>query len=150
MAVPEALENQQLTALLEILEGIGVPADSWLTEPDVLEGVPGDAVPSVATTPVVYLQHLRTDQAPAEAGTSSHYWRAHFKVWLMAKTPRIVVSLKADVLRALFAAEDSLTTSFGQPAYADSFAHRDDMSSAGTAVGELTIYLDFEMSHTAP
>lgn len=144
-----AYENRVLDALSAALVGIGTPPASWLTQPVYTEGIPSDPVPAVANRPRLYLQHVRTEPAE-DPGTSRHRWRASFKVWLFGDSMRTVISLKADVLRAVFAIEASLTQTFGQPAWVDSFTHRDDMCNAGSYAGELTLFLDFDTDHAAP
>lgn len=149
MAVPEASENRVLDAVLLLLQGIGTPAGSWLTAPTVAEGIPPDIVP-VADKTVVYLHHVRTDETPPEAGVRSHYFRLRYAVWIFGPTPRVICSVKADVLRALFAGEGSLTTAFAQPAFPSEFVQLDDMSHAGAAAGRMDLFIDLEISHSAP
>jgi hypothetical protein len=147
MAVPDATENRILDALLPILQGIGTPAGSWLTAPEVAEGIPPDSVP---VGDRLYVHHVRTDEVAPEAGTSTHYFRARFAVWIFAETVRRVCQIKADVLRALFAGETALTSAFGQPVWPSEFIERDDLSSSGQAAGRLEVFLDVVISHSAP
>lgn len=145
-----ATENRVMAALFAAFQTIGTPPSSWLSQsPQIIEGVPGDALPK-ANVPRVYLEHSRTDPTGPEAGVSSHYHRVQVVVWCVAKTPTDVNNLKADVLRALYANETSLAGLFGQPAWAGEFVHRRDLSDAGMAIGQQVVFVDVELAHNAP
>jgi len=154
MPPAEASENRALDALVNVLLTIGAPAASWLTVPTVNVGIPPDSVPSDAGA-LLYVHHVRTEAIPAEVGRAYHRNRAYFHVYGFVPDrdsggPRLLLNLKADVLRAVFAAEGSVTTLFGQPFFPGSFGYRDDMISAGMSAGVQELTLDLELSHTQP
>ena len=136
-----------------VLDGIGTPAVDWLTDPTVFEGTPADAVPHDLGL-LLYFHHVRTEVLGAEQGTAEHRHRAFFHVYCVSPDtgtgPRDVLALKADVLRAIFAAEGTFTSAFGQPMYPLGYGYRDDMAGAGLSVGVQEFALDMEISHTAP
>lgn len=145
-----ATENRVIDAVIARLQTIGTPPSSWLVAtPDVAEGVPGDALPK-ADKPRLYVEHARTEPVPPDVGTMSHYHRVSVVVWCVAASNAALRSLKADVLRALFAGESALTTEFGQPVWPGEFVPRRDMSDAGLAVGQQVVFVDVELTHSAP
>lgn len=147
----DATENRLMDAVLARLQTIGTPPSSWLVAtPAVVEGVPGDALKTPSVKPRVWVEQAGTIPVPPEAGVSSHYHRASLVVWCVDTTVRKVIALKADVLRALFAGEGSLTTAFGQPVWPGEFVLRGDLSDAGIAVGQQVVFIDVELTHSAP
>lgn len=145
----EAKDNLILSSLLAVLQGINGPS-TYLTMPSVAEGVPPDAVPSVDVTPRVYLHHVRTDPAPdaAAGGPTVHRWRARYDVWITSKSARTSNQVRADVLRAVYAAEGSLTTSYGQPVWPEDYARRDDLTRAGVDFAVLSLFIEYQTDHT--
>lgn len=145
-----ATENRVIDAVITRLQTIGTPPSSWnVATPEVAEGVPPDPVP-VPNKARLYVEHSRTDPTNPDAGTASHYHRVSLVVWCVAKTPRDVATLKSDVLRALFAGEGTFTASFGQPMWPGEFVQRRDLSDAGVAVGQQVVFVDVELTHSAP
>lgn len=143
----QALENRIVDLLVTTLQAIGTPASSWLTQPTVAEGVPADAVPR-ATKPLVYVRNVLTGPTPGqEAGTSSHTLRVTVLVVVLATTVRTVNNVKADILRALFAAEQTFTDAFKQPMWPADFEVLDDMKSAGYIIGHLQLFMDVYLDH---
>lgn len=155
MSVPDATENRIADALITALGGIGTPAGSWLTQPGAISyGVPNDPLPATPALQL-YLQYVRTEEQDELGSTNTHRGRAHFSVWCvsMDSSPtgqRALVSLKADVLRALFAAEGTLQASFVYGAWPDGFTVREEMAAAGVWGGNQDLHVDFEISHAAP
>lgn len=145
-----ATENRVTDAIIARLQTIGTPPSSWLVStPEVSEGVPPNPLPKT-DKPRLYVEHAGTLPRPEDAGTSTHWMRVQHIVWCTAATPRDVLSLKADVLRALFAGESTLTSALGQPVFPGEFAHRRDMTDAGIAVGQQVVFVDMEVSHATP
>ncbi len=153
MAVNQAMEVRATVALLAALAAIGTPSTSWLTKPTVAEGIPPDEV-EASTCPRIYLQHVRTEYLDGEQFGTVHRHRAVFQAFLLAVAdatgPRNVLNLKADVLRAVFAAEGAITTQFATPALPLSFEYRDDYRDAGIDAGVQELALDLEINHTDP
>ena len=150
MAVTDAMENRLLDALLPILNGIGTPSSNWLTTPIVAEGIPPDSIDEIDTKPRIYLQHVRSERLDGQMGVALHRSRAHFAIWIASSGPRVTNKVVADVLRALYAAEGSITTTFKQPFWAEDFSRRDDLSKPGIDVGVQPIFIDYETDHTSP
>lgn len=86
---------------------------------------------------------------PAATG-SRHYWKSTFYIWCAGNTVRQVVSLKADVLRCLYAAEAAFIQEFGQPIWPKSFELRSEFADAGVFVGLVVATLDYSTDHTNP
>lgn len=150
----EATENRVQDLLLSILQGIGDVPSQWLTTPSVALGVPSDAVVRQAN-PQVFLEYARTEARDGESDTASHAARLYYNIWCVSSDPtangwRDVVNLKADVLRALYAAEGTIQSSFPYGAWPQSFQVRNDMQGAGVAVGVLEVVVDVVLSHSAP
>lgn len=145
-----ATENRVVDAVLARLATIGTPPSSYLTSPaPAREGVPAD-VTDPLTKPLILVEHARTDPDQQNVNVSDHGARVTLSVWLMAKDPRTVASMKADVLRALFAGEGTFTTALGQPLFPGEFVQRGDMRSVGRAVGQLVIFVDITLTHANP
>lgn len=155
MPPTEATENRIADALISALSGIGTPAPNWLTAPGTIAyGIPNDSLPATPSLQL-YLQYQRTEEQDEQGSTATHRGRAHFTVWCvsMDSTPagqRALVNLKADVLRALFAAEGTLQGSFVYGAWPDDFTIHEEMASAGVWAGGQNLHVDFEISHAAP
>jgi hypothetical protein len=147
------MENRIEDAIVLELNKIGVPPTAWLTVPGgVTLGPPGDPVPA-KTAAKLYLQWIRTEPLPPAAGTSQHWARAHWGIWCASSAVnglRLIKDLKADVLRALFAAEPTLIALTGYGLWPDGFLVRDDLSSIAVAIGVQLIYTDFLLDHTNP
>ena len=144
-----ATEARVLDALLAALQTIGNVPANWLTLAAVAEGIPGDPLPQ-PLKPRVYLQYLRTESQGGEAGAGVHLWRVFCAVWVTAADVRTMLAAKADVVRAIFNSEGTITTALSQPAYPGEFAYQNEMSQAGYAVGVLTVFVDMDIPHAAP
>lgn len=144
-----ATEARVLDVLLAALQTIGVVPANWLTLAAVAEGIPGDPLPQ-PDKPRVYLQYLRTEPQGSEAGVGVHMWRIYCAVWVTATDVRTMLAAKADVVRAIFNAEGTITTALTQPAYPGEFAYQNELSQSGYAVGVLTVFVDMEIPHAAP
>lgn len=148
-----AFENRVLDLLVPALTGIGTPASGWLSPvPEVHEGVPPDAVtlPQEPGQSVLYVQHVRTEPAEGDVGTSTHSMRATFAVWIFSITQRIALNMKADVLRAVYALEGPMTTEMQQPLWPREATPPDDMKPAGFAVVAQVLSIDYSADHTNP
>lgn len=157
MAVQDANENRMLDALLTKLQKIGTPSTSWLTTPgSALIGIPNDAVNNTTKAqPFLRLQYLSTEERDDSADTTTHVGRAHFAVWCVSTDSsqtgmREVIALKADVLRALFAAEGTLFASWAYGCWPDEFFIHEEMLKAGVWAGVQRIHIDFPITHAAP
>lgn len=152
MAAPAATENRALDALLVELRKIGTAGapGPWLTSATVQEGYPLDPLPE-ETNPLVLVQHVLTEPRPeGEGGTSLHDFRLHFVVWCIGKNMRECNSVKADVLRAVFAGEAALTTALQQPVYPATYEHRVELNLIGRKVAAFALFVDTAVSHSAP
>ena len=151
MPPSEAKDNQIWTSVLTVLQGIGTPPENWLTLPIVAEGPPPDAIPSVDARPRIYLNHPQTGYPSEGTPGPKHRRRTHLDVYIAAKDVRTVNSVCADVLRAIRAAEPSLTSTYQQAVYdgPENFVHRDDLSRAGVRIGLQPLFIDHETDHTA-
>jgi hypothetical protein len=149
--VPQAAtENRIADAVMACLHSIGTPASSWLSSGVVVaEGVPGNNV-DVTDGPKVFVDYRGTAPVQPEADTARHFHQATFVAWCFARTTRDLVSLKADILRAIFAAESTFISQFQQPMWPGEFKPRPDMSDAGIAVGMQVLTVDVYMEHSAP
>lgn len=150
MPPSEAKDNLIWTSLRTVLQGIGTPPSSWLTNPVVEEGIPPDSIPPVDLRPRIYLHHPRTGY-PAENLGPKHRRRTHFDAYVCAKDMRTVNQVAADILRAVRGAEGSLTTAYGQPVYdgPEDFTHRHDLARAGIHLAVQPLFIDHETDHTA-
>lgn len=157
----DAFENRIADVFLTVLGGIGTPASSWLSGvPLVIEGSPAEAVPepsavhALSKKGILYLEHVRTGPAPGEVGTSTHTLRATFCITILAETVRDLRKLKADVLRALWAAEGTFTTAEEQPAFTEDFTTRDyqgdSLRVAGYFGGTLSAFVESTLTHAKP
>jgi len=150
----DAFENRVLDQLMATtcLGGIGTPPTSWLTVPVVAEGLPREIVPSdVATTPRIYVQHDRTGPSIGENQTlTRHHARAEFSAWIAAKDRSTLLQVKADVLRAVYAAEGTIAGALGMYVEAREFIQRDDLVTAGFALGQQILTIDFDTDHASP
>jgi hypothetical protein len=150
VSVAAAVEVQVLDAILSACAGIGTPAASWLTTPNaIVEGVPNDKMGAL-TNPRLFLQHVASTPASGSAGTTYHRWTLTFNIWCCAQTQRGVLSLKADVLRAVYAAEGTFTASFKQPLWPGDFTFHDELVKAGIWLGTQTFTIDIETDHASP
>lgn len=150
MAVPQSTENRALDQLEALLRSIGTPASAWLTAPVLIaEGPPGDAVPRTGA-PALYAMNGATEPQDVGGGLDRHAFRVHLLVYVVAETLRDVNSAKADVLRALFAGEGSVTQALGQPFWPGQFDVLAELSPAGFITGRLAVFVDVSIDHAAP
>jgi hypothetical protein len=134
--------------LVTTLGGIGTPPGDWLTSPaaPIPTVPPLDALPSADSKVLLYVAHSRTEPNREQTTMRRHGWRAWFTVWIIGKDPITTNRARADVLRAIYAAEGAFTAAFGQPMYPDALAH---LSSVGCDVAQQDAFLDFDTDHTA-
>jgi hypothetical protein len=144
MAPPEAKDNQILTSLMTALAAIGTPATDWLTAPMLEEGIPPDSIPTVDVAPRIYVHQPRTGFPSDPPPGPKHRWRTHFDVWIVAKDLRTANRVRADVLRAVYAAAGTLQGAYGEPIYPgpEDFTRRDDLAPAGVHVALQPFYID--------
>ena len=151
----EATENRIADAILTALQAIGsAPTSFWSTSPlPASRGIPNDALVPNAK-PMIFLQHLGTEPQDAESGTATHRARATFAVWCVSSDftagERITLNLKADVLRAIFAVENTILTVAAYGGWPSGYTVHEDMAPAGFWCGQQLIYFDFNMTHTDP
>lgn len=151
MSVPDATENRVLDALLTIVRRIGTPSSAWLTSPQgVVDGVPRDTVKEVADGPRLYVALAHVAEIPEESTSSTHRVRASFGVWCAARDARTMVALKADVLRAVFAAEAEVRAAFNNVFWPGTFEPMEDLQPAGIYMGAQTLTIDVDVTHSAP
>lgn len=146
-----AIETRVLDAMLTALGGIGTPPSSWLTTPyAVLDGVPGDEMGRL-DLPRLFVQHVQSaPDASGDTEITRHNWTLTFNVWVAATTMRAVLAAKADVLRAIYAAEGTFMDSFRAPLFPSGFAFHDELVKAGTWLGTQTFTIDVETGHADP
>jgi hypothetical protein len=118
--------------------------------PNLIEGVPGDAQEVTDTTPSIYVQHAATDPDTEHEYGTRHFWRATFNIWCAARSVRMCTSLKADVCRALYQAENAWSAFAETPMYPGSFAIRDDLSTGGIFMGLQVAIIEFSTDHATP
>ena len=142
----EALIADQIVATLV---GIGPVGASWLTDPyDAVIGAPGDAM-GLLDRPRLFVQHAGTvPRTEANASPSAHALRSVFTIVIASMSHRTVLNTKADIARAIRAAEGTFTASFQQPLWEGDFAHSDAMLSSGIYLGILSVFIDYESDHT--
>lgn len=152
-----ATENRLLDAIADVLEGIGTPAPDWLTTPTVMIGIPGDALPEgvkqlILVAPVSTEMKSEDDELDG-FGANSHSATAHFAIWCISGTEAGLVdalNIKADVLRALWAAEGALTPLAGGPVWVDRGELNLELSRAGYAVWMQRVHASPHLAHTDP
>jgi hypothetical protein len=151
--VLEARIQDSIVAEMAKIGGAGV----WrmTAAPLVAAGLPADPVPETSKHQV-YVQYASTEMVPEGAGTVTRLARAHFNIVCMALDAdanvglRMVLNLKADVLRAVYAAEAAFFSAYGYGIWVQGFSYDASMSNVGVAVGVQDVFVDFEMSTTAP
>jgi hypothetical protein len=161
----EALENLMFDTLMTALASIGVTVGPlWATSPSPLVGggIPNDSIQQViatyaatrgvAVTEAIYLEHLTTSaKYDASTGPAGHVASASFRVYLISVDTilgtRKVRNLKADVLRALFSAENAFSSVYGYTPAPGPYALRPDLFAVGVSAGVLDIDIDFNESH---
>jgi hypothetical protein len=153
-----ARENRLLDALLDQLNLIGQPPGDWSTAPAIAEGIPGDALPE-GVKQQIYVAPVETRMVPEEddleaTGPVGHQAKTLFGIWCVSGDPdgtRDVLDMKADVLRALFAAEGTLqsqTDGFGMwPANGRLML---EMSRAGFTVWLQPVRAEYTLAHDDP
>ena len=152
MAVLDAIENRLMDAVLGVLQGIGSPPSGWLTSnpaPVVAEGIPANAL-SVTAAPLLFVDCAGTLPQQPEAAVGGHWLRVSFSIYALARTTREACALKADVLRALFAAEQSFTQQFAALPVLGAFGWRTDYVKSGLACAQQDVSFDVYISHSAP
>jgi hypothetical protein len=151
MPVLPAIENRVISLLATQLAGIGTPSSSYLTVPVRVEvGVPANPVPT-EDLPALFIQYVRTEvPKDGESTLTKHPLRIHILIWCLALDVTTMLSLKADVLRQIYASEAAFTASFKQPLWAMDFAYRDEQQQAGNIAGALATFIDVEVDHANP
>jgi len=150
MPPSEAKDNLILDAFLNALAAIGTPATEWLTNPVVEEGPPPDSIPPVDVRPRIYLDQPRTDfPSDGQNVGPSHRWRTHLVAYVCAKNLRTANQGRADVLRAVYAAEGSIQTQFGLKPRPEESGKIDDLVRAGVYIKVQPFFLDHQTDHTA-
>jgi len=155
--VPDpAIENAMLDALAYELGKIGTnPLSNWLTQsPPILKrGVPGDSPPGPNLLSM-YLQHLSTEFLDGASGpTASHRASVRLGVWVVSTDPDTgatdALNLKADVLRAIFAAEGTIGAMFDGGIWPGGFEFSAGEAGlrAGTYLGMLEVRIETTVPH---
>jgi len=140
------LRISALDALLAALNAIGPIGATWRTDPEVVEGIPGDALPA-PNKPRLYVQWLSTGFAEGEAGTRTHSFRSDFVIWITGVSQRDVLNADEDVLDALVASESTIASLVGQPWWHERCAYEPELTKAGLFVAHRTLYIVHETSH---
>lgn len=150
MAVQAATEARLLDQLNTALAAITTTPANYLTTPVLGEGVPLDSV-TTGTKPHIFADYVRSNlPGDAAMGGAFHRLEVTMCIWIVSSTVRLLLAAKADVLRAIFAAEGAFTGAFGTPLWPTDFAVRDEMSPAGEYVGVQLATITVELSHSAP
>ena len=144
----DSIDNRILGSLVTLFQAILAGA-TYLTSPEVLEGIPPNPVPPVDAKPRVYVSHVRTDPAqPAQSGPA-HRWTSRYAVWIATKDQRATNQVRQDVMVALYAGEPTLQSLYKQPAYPLEFTRLDDGRQAGIDFAVQLLALDYQTDHTA-
>lgn len=145
----EAKEALIADAIVATLNGIGPIGASWLTNPyDAVIGAYPDAMP-LLDRPRLFVQHAMTGpRTDPNASPSGHAVRSVFTIVIAARDHRTVLNTKADIARAIRAAEGTFAASFQQPLWEGDFAHSDEMKGSGVYLGYLSAFIDYETDHT--
>ena len=144
-------EEQVLDALKATLQTIGIPPSSWATVPVVAEGVPGDVLPD-PETPRIYLEYVRTELREPFSAVNLDHVRLHYVAYLAARTLRLLMAVKRDVRTSIKASMDSMTTSFGQPAWLGDFERDGELlrlKQAGIEAGAQSIFIDLTVDYSS-
>ena len=155
-----SIEERVLDLLVTTLGGIGTPPANWLTQPVVKEGSPFDAIPthdvkpgdtSLQKRPRVWAVYLGTTPSDGTMGTATHRATLRFAAWCAAITMRGAMAARADVLRAVFAAEPAFVTAFKAFLLPGACVYRDDMAGrAGSFVVQQDLTIEVEVDHSSP
>src|SRR6267142_2991242 len=149
MPPTEVSEARIQDAIVVEMNKIGV-AGSWLmtSKPFVDAGLPADPVPDMKYQ--IYVQYSKTEMQAADAGTVTRRAHAMFEITCFARGAdqtvalRMLLNLKADVLRAIYAAESTFYSAWGYGIWCQNFSYDAAMSTAGIAVGVQEVFVDFE------
>lgn len=153
-----ARENRIRDAILTELNKIGVQggAGAWLTTPNVTLGTPvGKDIPR---TPAAQLFFHWAETLPRQGAggrePSSHWKRAIYHVWCVTADPAQAIDLgldlKADVLRALYAAEATLKSFADSGVFPGGEMLHPELLKSGVTVVGLEVNADFRQDHADP
>jgi hypothetical protein len=150
MPPTEAKDNLIWTSLLVVFAAIGTPPTSWRTAPVIVEGPPPDAIPPVDARPYVYLNHEGTGPPPSGGTLTRHAWRSRYMAYIAGKDARTVNNCREDLLQALYGAEGTLTSAYGQPVYPgpEDYHRPNELAKAGITIGLLPLFIDYDTDHT--
>jgi len=153
MPAPTPKDSVIVAQVLTELAKIGTGPTQWLTNPpDAKEGAPGDALDG--TIPhQIFIQCAESALEDAPVTATMHARRLTVTVWMIAQQSTSswaeVRKIKADVLRALYAAEgtfESISLEWGVQGY----QARNDLAPAGFLAGSLDVYFDYDSEHATP
>lgn len=173
MPIPtESTENRIQDSIMAEMLKIGTAGGTWLTlgfQPYVAATIPTDPVPQAVPGPPVpadwvgrvakyqvYVQYSHTDMMDAASGTATRRAQAHYDVICMGLdgdltiAQRMMLNLRADVLRAVYAAEGTFYSVYKYGIWVGTFNHRPELSGAGVMSGSLDVFVDFDMSLQTP
>jgi hypothetical protein len=146
----DAFENRVFDQLLVQLNAIVGPPN-WLTQPSSIEeGVPGAAITLPTGVSKVFAQVMSTEPGSPPTPSGSHRWRSTFNVWICAREQSDVLSIKADVLRAVYAAVSTFTTMFEAVPFPTNFSFNNSMTSGGVWIGLQQIQIDYQTTDSNP
>jgi hypothetical protein len=152
MSVVDAAENRMVDILLGTILPLIGQTTNWNIQvsPNLLEGVPGDAIEVTDTIPSIYVQHAATEPDPTNDAGTRHYWTSTFNLWCAARSVRMCTSLAADIRRALYQSEAAFQTQFSGIMFPGSYSIRDDLATGGVFMGLQVATIAYSTDHSTP
>lgn len=152
MPAPTPKDSVIVTQVGVELAKIGTGPTEWLTNPpDATEGSPGDRLPDVPHQ--LYFAATEAPLEDAPVNVTEHPRRLVVSIYIIAKKTTAgwaeVRKLKADVLRALYAAEDAFEAICLQWAPGPFLIHN-ELQPAGFLAGVLDVTFDYNSEHATP